>query len=47
MGLTWSILGPVFILIEVSVSTQTQPRREGVAKDPQGAVEVTRTPTVD
>lgn len=47
IGLTYSVLGPVLILIKVSVSTQSQTRGKGVAEDSQGAVEVTRTPTVD
>ena len=45
--LTCSILGPVFIFIKMSVSTQTQTRRKGMAEDSQGAIKITRTPTVD
>ena len=47
IGLTYSVLGPVLILIKVSVSTQSQTRGKGMAEDSQGAVEVTRTRTMD
>lgn len=47
IGLTCSILGPIFILIEVSVSTQTQTGRKGMAEDSQGAIKITRTPAMD
>lgn len=47
IGLTHCILGPIFVLIKVSVSTQTQARGKGMAEDSQGAIKESRTPAMN